>query len=55
MLARICHSTTIARRNWLKFLGSMAPNDKSGDDNRRLGFQVDGNIAMDNSSDVRCL
>jgi hypothetical protein len=33
-------------------LGSLAPNDKSGDDNRRLGFQVDGTIAMDNPRDV---
>jgi len=35
-----------------QLLGNLAPNDKSSDDNRRLGFQVDGSIAMDNPSDV---
>ncbi len=33
-------------------LGSLAPNLKSGDDTRRLGFQVDGTIAYDNPADV---
>ncbi len=35
-----------------QFLGSLAPNLKSGDDSRRLGFQVDGSIAFDNPNDV---
>jgi hypothetical protein len=35
-----------------QFLGALAPNDKSGDDTRRLGFQVDGMIAADHAADV---
>ncbi|HEY2414173.1 MAG TPA: choice-of-anchor L domain-containing protein, partial [Pirellulaceae bacterium] len=35
-----------------QFLGSLAPNMKSGDDTRRLGFQVNGSIAFDNPADV---
>ncbi|NQW46726.1 MAG: hypothetical protein HQ464_03045, partial [Planctomycetes bacterium] len=33
-------------------LGVLAPNEKSGDDNRRLGFEVHGHIALDTPSDV---
>ncbi len=33
-------------------LGNLAPNEKSGDDNRRLGFEVQGFIALDNAHDV---
>jgi hypothetical protein len=33
-------------------IGALAPNDKSGDDTRRLGYQVDGTIAMDDPADV---
>ncbi len=35
-----------------QFLGNLAPNEKSGDVNRRLGFEVHGNISIDNSRDV---
>ena len=35
-----------------QFLGSLAPNEKSGDDNRRLGFEIDGVIAFDKPGDV---
>ena len=33
-------------------LGVLAPDEKSGDENRRLGFEVHGNIAPDDSTDV---
>jgi hypothetical protein len=33
-------------------LGSLAPNEKSGDDARRLGFEIDATIAFDNPTDV---
>ncbi|TXT34078.1 MAG: hypothetical protein FD138_1742, partial [Planctomycetota bacterium] len=33
-------------------LGALAPNEKSGDENRRLGFEVHGNISVDASNDV---
>jgi hypothetical protein len=35
-----------------QFLGNLAPNEKSGDDVRRLGFEIHGHIALDNSRDV---
>jgi hypothetical protein len=35
-----------------QFLGNLAPDEKSGDDNRRLGFEVQGFIALDNAHDV---
>lgn len=35
-----------------QFLGNLAPDLKSGDDTRRLGFQVNGSIATDHPSDV---
>ncbi|MBI2480478.1 MAG: hypothetical protein HYV60_18180, partial [Planctomycetia bacterium] len=35
-----------------QFLGELAPNEKSGDERRRLGFEVHGNISFDNPSDV---
>ncbi|MDA1232263.1 MAG: cell surface protein, partial [Planctomycetota bacterium] len=34
------------------FLGVLAPDYKSGDDNRSLGFQVYGNISADSTADV---
>ncbi|HBJ35020.1 MAG TPA: hypothetical protein DDZ51_09720, partial [Planctomycetaceae bacterium] len=33
-------------------LGELAPNEKSGDENRRLGFEVHGFISPDDSRDV---
>ena len=35
-----------------QFLGNLAPDVKSGDDNRKLGFEVHGNIALNNSQNV---
>ncbi|HUP79475.1 MAG TPA: hypothetical protein VM260_13065, partial [Pirellula sp.] len=35
-----------------EFLGNLAPDEKSGDADRRLGFEVYGNISVDNSRDV---
>ncbi len=35
-----------------QFLGTLAPNEKSGDDVLRLGFQVHGTIAIDTPTDV---
>src|SRR6185369_11951252 len=35
-----------------QLLGNLAPNQKSGDGNRRLGFEVNGTIAADNPADV---
>jgi VCBS repeat-containing protein len=34
-----------------QYLGVLAPNEKSGDENRRLGFEVHGYIAMDDPRD----
>jgi hypothetical protein len=34
-----------------QYLGVLAPNEKSGDENRRLGFEVHGYIAMDDPGD----
>ncbi|WP_197995863.1 Ig-like domain-containing protein [Gimesia algae] len=34
-----------------QFLGELAPDEKSGDENRRLGFEVHGSIASNNSND----
>ncbi|WP_298858857.1 Calx-beta domain-containing protein [uncultured Gimesia sp.] len=35
-----------------QFLGDLAPDEKSGDENRRLGFEVHGSIANNNSGDA---
>lgn len=35
-----------------QFLGNLAPDLKSGDDNRKLGFQVNGNISLNNPANV---
>ena len=35
-----------------QFLGELGPNEKSGDENRALGFTVNGFIAVDDPSDV---
>ena len=35
-----------------QFLGVLAPNELGGDDNRRLGFEVHGAIAVDDPTDV---
>ncbi len=35
-----------------QFLGTIAPNDKSGDDNRPVGFEVHGHISPDAATDV---
>ncbi|WP_417391247.1 Ig-like domain-containing protein [Gimesia sp.] len=35
-----------------QFLGELAPDEKSGDENRRLGFEVHGSIASNNSGDA---
>ncbi|WP_417382083.1 Calx-beta domain-containing protein, partial [Gimesia sp.] len=35
-----------------QFLGELAPDEKSGDENRRLGFEVHGTIAGNNSGDA---
>ena len=35
-----------------QFLGEIAPNTKSGDENRRLGFQIDGVLSAPNDLDV---
>jgi hypothetical protein len=34
------------------FLGGLAPNEKSGDENRRLGYHIFGNISHPGDSDV---
>lgn len=36
-----------------EFLGVLAPDYKSGDDNRSLGIELHGNISADSSADVR--
>ncbi|RMF42331.1 MAG: VWA domain-containing protein, partial [Planctomycetota bacterium] len=35
-----------------QFLGGLAPNEKSGDENLRLGYQIDGEIARPGDVDV---
>jgi hypothetical protein len=35
-----------------QFIGNLAPDLKSGDDNRKLGFQVHGNISLNNPENV---
>ncbi len=35
-----------------EFLGNLAPDEKSGDGDRRLGFEIHGFIGLDNPSDV---
>lgn len=35
-----------------EFLGTLAPNNKSGDDNRPVGFEVHGQISPDTPTDV---
>ncbi len=35
-----------------EFLGELAPDEKSGDDNRRLGFDVNGFISLNDAADV---
>ena len=35
-----------------QYLGVLAPNELGGDDNRRLGFEVHGTIAVDDPTDV---
>lgn len=35
-----------------QFLGSLATDDKNGDDNRRLGWQIHGAIQFDDTTDV---
>ncbi len=35
-----------------QFLGNLAPNEKSGDINRRLGFEIHGNISVDRPTDA---
>ncbi len=35
-----------------QFLGTLAPDEKSGDVNRRLGFEIHGNIKFDNTHDM---
>jgi subtilisin-like proprotein convertase family protein len=35
-----------------QFLGVLAPNEKSGDADRRLGFEIEGRIALDDASDL---
>lgn len=35
-----------------QFLGSLANNQKNGDDTLRLGFEIDATIALDNPADV---
>ncbi|GAA4448795.1 tandem-95 repeat protein [Novipirellula rosea] len=35
-----------------QFLGNLAPDEKSGDENRRLGFEVQGYISPDDPTDV---
>lgn len=35
-----------------QFVGTLAADDKNGDENRRLGFEIHGNIAFDRSGDV---
>ncbi|MEP4681774.1 MAG: matrixin family metalloprotease, partial [Rhodopirellula bahusiensis] len=35
-----------------QFVGSLAPNQKSGDENRRLGFEVQGFISPDSPNDL---
>ncbi len=35
-----------------QFLGNLAPNEKSGDINRRLGFEIHGNVSVDRPSDA---
>ncbi len=38
--------------NNAQFLGTMAPDEKSADENRRVGFEVNGFISPDDSNDV---
>ena len=35
-----------------QFLGNLAPDDKSGDENRRLGFEIHGHISVDDPTDI---
>ncbi len=35
-----------------QFLGVLAPNQKSGDENRRLGFEVQGFISPNDANDI---
>ncbi|MCC9643392.1 tandem-95 repeat protein [Rhodopirellula sp. JC740] len=35
-----------------QFVGTLAPNQKSGDENRRLGFEIQGFISPDSSDDL---
>lgn len=35
-----------------QFIGNLAPDLKSGDDNRKLGFEVHGNISLNNPQNV---
>ena len=42
-------NNTIAKA---QHLGVLAPNDKSGDADRRLGFEVHGTIALNNAADL---
>ena len=35
-----------------QFLGELAPNEKSGDENRRLGFVIDGSVTQRSDVDV---
>jgi len=35
-----------------QFLGTLAPNEKNGDENRRLGFDVHGFVSFDRSGDA---
>jgi hypothetical protein len=41
-----------ATLNTAQFIGDLAPTEKSGDDNRRLGFEVHGFISDDHPGDV---
>lgn len=43
---------TNATVNGAQFLGTLAPNEKSGDDNRRLGFEVHGVLTARNDVDL---
>ena len=43
---------TNATVNGAQFLGTLAPNEKSGDDNRRLGFEVYGALTARNDVDM---
>ena len=46
----VVDSNSIPSRS--QFLGELAPNEQSGDENRRLGFIVDGTIATRDDVDV---